>query len=50
MPDYQYENEKELSAYPIQYTIAMALANNNVINYLSNPYNTDRLQQFIHKT
>jgi hypothetical protein len=47
MQDIQYEQEMELSRLPIEYTINMALENNDVIKYGVVPYNAKRLELFI---
>jgi hypothetical protein len=48
MQKYQYENEIELSSYPIYYTVDMAMANNDIIRRGALPYNVKRLQLFMY--
>ena len=47
MQDIKYEHVKELSLYPKEYTIQMAIENNDIINFGVVPYNTQYLDQFI---
>lgn len=48
MQKYQYENENELSTYPIYYTVDMAMANDDIIKRGALSYNVKRLQLFMY--
>jgi hypothetical protein len=48
MQNYKYEQERELSAYPKEYTLDMALANDNIVEYGVVPYNSKRMQLFMY--
>lgn len=48
MQEYQYENEMELSLYPIAYTFDMALNNNDIIKRGVSSHNAKRMQLFMY--
>lgn len=48
MQYYRYEHELELSLYPKEYTLEMALDNGDVVKYGVVPYNAKRMQLFMY--